>query len=110
MGQWDGVTRRMATLPMVWGDGAWRGGPEEQERVEAEIIDRRGALLTIAAPKEAPLPSGALVDGVDAQGETVATLVLRKHIADTDQPVAVLELVTGDVSRVVTVRWFAVGR
>jgi len=105
LSQWDGRLGQVALLPMVWGDGIARGAAPERAFVVAQVIDRRGALLTILAPA-AQLPEpGAFVDGLDASGSRVATLVLRKRLDGGDRPMALLEVVDGDAEAVASARW-----
>jgi hypothetical protein len=105
LAQWDGDLKRLAILPMVWGDGSSRGVSTSREFVEAVVVDRRDGLLTIRA-SERDLPvQGALVDGVDSAGAAVGTLVLRKRILEPEGALGVFEVVTGEAALIVAARW-----
>jgi hypothetical protein len=90
---------------MIWGDGVTRGAATERDVAEVPIIDRRDAMLTIRVTDEQIPVEGALIDGVDAAGVAIATLVVRRRIVDEEATLGVLEVVEGDAVHVQKVRW-----
>lgn len=101
----DANLQRLARLPMVMPAGRTAPAVPLATTVEVPVTDRRGTLVTVMVAIGRAPPRGGLVDGLDASGAVVATLVVATVAEGLDPVPVVLRVAEGDAARVTTIRW-----
>ena len=91
-----------AVLPMVGGTLASEPAPPV---LRASIIDARPGLVTARVPREGAPLDGHIIDGLDAEGAIVATLVVQSRVERDKMTQLVLQVVGGDGLAVERLEW-----
>ncbi|MGB0589437.1 MAG: glucodextranase DOMON-like domain-containing protein [Myxococcota bacterium] len=104
-----GTGEGSAVLPMNWG---LKAPPpvallDDRDGSEALVVDRNEDLVTLQAGAGGLPELGVLLEGYDARGRVVATLVMGKQLVASGAQVGVAERVSGALQGMVLVRWRA---